>query len=69
MKKVCEDGITRKVSSANREKARIKLARVEERIANRRNDWIEKETLRLVKSYKKVQVEDLNLKGISKFLK
>ena len=53
----------------NREKARIKLARCEEQIANRRKDFIEKETLRLVKTYDKVVVEDLNLKGISKFLR
>lgn len=59
----------RKVSSKNREKARIKLARLEEHIANSRKDWIEKESLRLVKSYNKVVVEDLNLKGISKFLR
>ena len=59
----------RKVSSKNREKARIKLARLEEHIANSRRDWIEKETLRLVRSYDKVIVEDLNLKGISKFLR
>ena len=58
-----------KVSSNNREKARIKLARLEEHIANSRKDWIEKETLRLVKSYNKVVIEDLNLKGISKFLR
>ena len=58
-----------KVSSKNREKARIKLARLEEHIANSRKDWIEKETLRLTKSYDKVVVEDLNLKGISKFLR
>ena len=58
-----------KISSKNREKARIKLARLEEHIANSRKDWIEKETLRLVKSYDKVIVEDLNLKGISKFLR
>ena len=58
-----------KVSSKNREKARIKLARLEEHIANSRKDWIEKESLRLVKSYNKVVVEDLNLKGISKFLR
>lgn len=32
-------------------------------------DWIEKESLRLVRSYDKVVVEDLNLKGISKFLR
>ena len=69
VKKVCEDGIIRKVSSNNREKARIKLTRCEEQIANRRRDFIEKETLRLVKTYDKVVVEDLDLKGISKFLR
>ena len=69
VKKVCEDGITRKVSSQNREKARVKLARYEEQIANRRRDFIEKETLRLVQTYDKIVVEDLNLKGISKFLR
>lgn len=58
----------RKLPSKNREKARIKLARLEEHIAFCRKDWIEKETLRLVTSYDKVVVEDLNLKGISKFL-
>lgn len=59
----------KKVSSKNREKARIKLARLEEYIANSRRDWIEKESLRLVRSYNKVVVEDLNLIGISKFLR
>ena len=55
--------------SKNRSKARIKLARLEEHIANSRKDWIEKESLRLVRSYDKIVVEDLNLKGISKFLR
>ena len=59
----------RKLPSKNREKARIKLARLEEHIANSRKDWIEKESLRIVRSYDKVVVEDLNLKGISKFLR
>jgi putative transposase len=59
----------RKLPSKNREKARIKLARLEEHIANSRRDWMEKESLRLVKNYDKVVVEDLNLKGISKFLR
>ena len=66
---VAVENCPRKVSSKNREKARIKLARLEEHIANSRKDWIEKETLRLTKSYDKVVVEDLNLKGISKFLR
>jgi len=64
-----QENSPRKISSKNREKARIKLARLEEHIANCRRDWIEKETLRLVASYDKVVVEDLNLKGISAFLR
>ena len=59
----------KKLPSKNREKVRIKLARLEEHIANSRKDWIEKETLRLVKSYDKIVIEDLNLIGISKFLR
>ena len=59
----------RKVSSKNREKARVKLAKLEEHIANSKKDWIEKETLRLVRSYNKIVVEDLNLKVISSFLR
>lgn len=55
--------------SNNYRKTRIKLAKVEEYIANCRRDFIEKETLRLVRSYDKVVVEDLNLIGISKFLR
>ena len=59
----------KKLSSKNREKSRIKLARLEEHIANSRKDWIEKESLRLVRSYEKIVIEDLNLKGISAFLR
>ena len=66
---IFDENLKRKVSSKNREKARIKVARLEEHIANSRKDWIEKETLRLVKNYNKVVVEDLNLKGISAFLR
>ena len=53
--------------SNNRNKARVKLARLEEHIANSRKDWIEKESLRLVKTYEKIVVEDLNLKGFQSF--
>lgn len=64
-----EQNSPRKICSKNREKARIKLTRFEEHIANSRKDWMEKETLRLVKSYDKIVIEDLNLIGISKFLR
>ena len=53
--------------SKNREKARIKLARLEEHIANSRRDYIEKETLRLVRAYDVIGIEDLNLQGMMRF--
>ena len=53
--------------SNNREKARVKLARFEKHISDSRRDYIEKETLRLVRSYNVIGVEDLNLQGMMKF--
>lgn len=60
--------LTRKQSgSKNREKARIKLAKFENHIANIRRDYREKETLRLVQTYDVIGIEDLNLQGMMKF--
>ena len=53
-------------NSKNWEKARIKLARFEEYIANCRKDWIEKETLRLVNSYQLIGIENLSIQGMMK---
>ncbi len=53
--------------SKNREKARIKLARFENHIANIRKDYREKETLRLVQNYDVIGIEDLNLRSMMKF--
>lgn len=53
--------------SKNREKARVKLARLEQHIADSRRDYIEKETLRLVRKYDLIGVEDLNLVGMMRF--
>jgi len=50
--------------SKNREKARIKVARLEQHIASSRKDWIEKETLRLVRSFNVIGIEDLTTKGL-----
>ena len=57
----------KQVGSNNREKARVKVARIEHYIAECRNDWIEKETKRLVSSYQIIGIEDLNLTGMMKF--
>ena len=53
--------------SNNREKARVKLARLEKHISDSRKDYIEKETLRLVRTYDVIGIEDLNLQGLMKF--
>ena len=53
--------------SKNREKARIKLARFEKHISDSRKDYIEKETLRLVRTYDVIGIEDLNLQGMMRF--
>ena len=50
--------------SKNREKARIKVARMEQHIADSRKDWIEKETLRVVRNYNVIGIEDLTTKGL-----
>lgn len=53
--------------SNNRERARVKLARFEKHISDSRKDYIEKETLRLVRTYDVIGIEDLNLQGMMKF--
>ena len=55
--------------SKNRNKARIKVARLEEHIANQRKDFQEKLALQIVKQYQVIGIEDLDLKGIAKFLR
>ena len=56
----------KKKGSKNQEKARIRFARLEQHICNSRKDWIEKETLRLVKNYNVIGIEDLTIKGLIK---
>ena len=53
--------------SKNREKARIKLARFENHIANIRRDYREKEALRLVRENDVIGIEDLNIQAMEKY--
>ena len=53
-------------SSKNKEKLRIRIASLEEHIANARLDWIEKESLRLTKENQLIGLEDLSIKGMMK---
>ena len=52
--------------SNNRNKQRLKVARVHEKIANQRNDFIHKITTKLVNENQVIVVEDLNIKGLLK---
>ena len=54
----------KKKGSANRKKARIKLARLHARIANARNDATHKLTTALVRRFGVVCIEDLNVRGM-----
>ncbi|MGH8878368.1 MAG: RNA-guided endonuclease InsQ/TnpB family protein [Stackebrandtia sp.] len=51
--------------SNNRAKARVTLARVHARVADRRRDFIHQETIRIVRENQAVYAEDLNVKGMA----
>lgn len=50
--------------SANRAKARVKVARVHARIADRRRDQLHKLSTRLVRENQTIVIEDLNVRGL-----
>jgi putative transposase len=52
--------------SKNREKARVKVARQHQRVANQRADHLHTLSSRLVREHDGVVLEDLNVKGLSK---
>jgi putative transposase len=52
--------------SANRAKARVKVARVHARIADRRRDFLHKLTTRLVRDNQAVVIEDLTVRNMTR---
>jgi putative transposase len=52
--------------SKNRNKARIKVAKVHQHIANQRSDYLHKLSRSLVNDNQVIVIEDLNVKGMSK---
>ena len=50
--------------SNNRNKQRIKVAKVHEKITNQRNDFLHKESTKLVSENQTICIEDLNVKGM-----
>ena len=58
-----------KLHSANYEKQKIKVAKVHEKIANQRKDFIEKLSHELSQNYDIICVEDINLQNISQSMR
>lgn len=56
----------RQAGSKRRAKAKAKLARVHQRIANQRRDFLHKLTTNLVRDHDGLCIEDLSLKGLAK---
>lgn len=52
--------------SSNRDKARIKVARLQEHIANQRKDFLQKLSTEIVKNNDVIYIEDLNVSGMIK---
>ena len=52
------------IGSRNREKARVKAARIQERIANQRRDAIHKVTTQIIRDYDVICIENLHVKGM-----
>lgn len=57
--------LSRKTKGSNRrEKARVKVARLHEKVANQRNDTLHKLSTELIRSYDLIAIEDLALKNM-----
>jgi len=56
----------KKLGSQNRNKQRVKVAKLHERVANQRKDFHHKLSRQLVDKYDLVAYEDLNIKGMKK---
>jgi putative transposase len=52
--------------SRNRDKARIRVARVHARVADTRRDWLHKESTRIIRDSQAVYVEDLCVAGLGR---
>ncbi len=57
----------KKKGSLNRKKARLRLARLYEKITNRKLDWCHKLSTDLANRYECIILEDLNIKGMQQF--
>ena len=58
-----------KYGSNNYEKQRIRVAKIQEHIANQRKDWLHKLSFELAELYDYICVEDINMQNMAQSLK
>jgi putative transposase len=66
LRKAQKDFSRKNKESKSREKARIKVAKIYEKITNSRNDMQHKISMSLIRKYDIIAIEDLNVKGMVK---
>jgi putative transposase len=66
LRKAQQDLSRKKKCSANRHKARVRVARVHARVADTRRDWLHKESTRIIRESQAVYVEDLCITGLGR---
>ncbi|MEU6247202.1 transposase [Glycomyces sp. NPDC047010] len=66
LKRAQRDLSRKSQGSANRAKARLRVAKVHEKIGQKRSDWIDKQVKTLVSENQALYVEDLNVKGLAR---
>ena len=67
--RACRELSKKKLGSKNREKARLKVCRIYEKITFQREDFLHKKSYRLTQNYDAVCIETLNMKAMSRQLK
>jgi putative transposase len=64
LKKVQQNLSRKKKGSSNRNKARVKVARIHEKVVNQRNDFLHKLSRYYVNQYDLIAIEDLKIKNM-----
>ena len=66
LKKLQQDLSRKKLNSSNRNKARIKVARLHEKIANQRQDFLNKVSSKIINENQVIVIEDLKISNMIK---
>lgn len=68
LKRECRKLLLMQKGSNNRNKQRLKVAKLHERVSNQRRDFLHKQSRQIANTYDLVCIEDLDMKGMSQAL-